>query len=160
MSFAERLKTIENLILEDTALCIQTISSKKFINSLFFQELKTFTQMFEQIITKKGIHLKGHSEGKNLLRPQLVVAFYSVIIMRSNMVNVRQEVISSVATKADQFVDSIYNAKVAIDNLSKIYRNLEENDKIRLVITGLLLKVRGFNNYKMIVKDLHPDYVS
>ena len=80
--------------------------------------------------------------------------------MRSNMVNVRQEAISSVATKIDQNSDLIYNSKVAVDTLSKIYRNLEENDKMRLVIVGLLLKIRGFNNYKMIVKDLHPDFIS
>lgn len=80
--------------------------------------------------------------------------------MRSNIVNVRQDVIVSVATKIDQNADLVYNSKVAIDTLSKIYRSLEENDKIRLVVTGLLLKIRGFNNYKMIVKDLHPDFVS
>jgi hypothetical protein len=76
------------------------------------------------------------------------------------MVNVRQEVISSVATKIDQNSDLIYNSKVAVDTLSKIYRSLEENDKMRLVIVGLLLKIRGFNNYKMIVKDVHPDFIS
>jgi hypothetical protein len=76
------------------------------------------------------------------------------------MVNVRQEVIASIATKVDQNGDLVYNSKVAVDNLSKIYRTLEENDKMRAVIVGLLLKIRGFNNYKMIVKDLHPDFVS
>jgi hypothetical protein len=116
--------------------------------------------MFEQVLSKKGLHLKGHTEGKNLLRPQLVVAFYSVIIMRSNIVNVRQDAIVGVATKIDQNADLVYNSKVAIDTLSKIYRSLDESDKIRLVVAGLLLKLRGFNNYKMIVKDLHPDFVS
>lgn len=59
--------------------------------------------MFEQVLTKKGVHTKGMSEGRNLLRPQLVVAFYSIIIMRANMVCIRQSTIASVATKADQF---------------------------------------------------------
>lgn len=49
---------------------------------------------------------------------------------------------------------------MAIENLSKIYRSLEEGDRIRFAIVGLLLKVKGFNNYKMIAKDLHPDFVS
>lgn len=49
---------------------------------------------------------------------------------------------------------------MAIENLSKIYRNLEEHDKIRYVIAGLLLKIKGFTFYKMIVKDLHPDFIS
>jgi hypothetical protein len=80
--------------------------------------------------------------------------------MRSNIVNVRQEIVSSVATKIDQSADLIFNTKVAIDTLSKIYRNLEEGDKIKFVIVGLLLKIRGFNNYKMIAKDLHPDFIS
>jgi hypothetical protein len=80
--------------------------------------------------------------------------------MRSNIVNVRQEIVSSVATKIDQSADLIFNTKVAIDTLSKIYRNLEEDDKIRFVSVGLLLKIRGFNNYKMIAKDLHPDFIS
>jgi hypothetical protein len=37
MSFSERLKGVEALIYEDTEKCIQMISSKKFINSLFYQ---------------------------------------------------------------------------------------------------------------------------
>lgn len=80
--------------------------------------------------------------------------------MRANMVCIRQSTISSIATKADQFEDIVYNSKIAIENLSKIYRSLEEGDKIRFAIVGLLLKVKGFNNYKMIAKDLHPDFVS
>ena len=31
---------------------------------------------------------------------------------------------------------------------------------MRYVIAGLLLKIKGFTFYKMIAKDLHPDYVS
>jgi hypothetical protein len=116
--------------------------------------------MFEQVLSKKGVHLRGASEGKQLLRPQVVVAFYSIIIMRSNMVSIRQSTISSIATKADQFEEAIYNPKTAIEHLSKIYRTLEEGDKIRYAIVGLLLKIRGFNNYKMIAKDLHPDFIS
>lgn len=80
--------------------------------------------------------------------------------MRSNIINVRQDAIVGVATKIDQNADLVYNSKVAIDTLSKIYKSLEESDKMRLVVAGLLLKLRGFNNYKMIVKDLHPDFVS
>lgn len=80
--------------------------------------------------------------------------------MRSNIVNVRQDAIVTVPTKIDHNADLIYNSKLAIDTLSKIYRSLDESDKIRLVVAGLLLKLRGFNNYKMIVKDIHPDFVS
>lgn len=106
------------------------------------------------------MHLKGFSEAKNQLRPQVVLAFYSVVIMRTNSVTMRHSTIASIATKSDQIDNPIYNSKLAIDWLSKIYRSLEEGDNTKNIITGLFLKVKGFNNYKMVVRDLDPRYIS
>ena len=80
--------------------------------------------------------------------------------MRSAMINIRHDVSSSIATKTHHIEDNMYNSKVAIEQLSKIFKSLEAEDPVRFVITGLLLKVKGFNNYKMIVRDLHPSYIS
>lgn len=80
--------------------------------------------------------------------------------MRSSVINIKYEHTSAIATKIDPQADSIYNSKLAIETLSKIYRGLEEHDQTRAIICGLLLKIRGFNNYKLIVKDVSPLYVS
>jgi len=58
MSFQEQLKTIETLMLEDTERCLELVASRQFINSLFQQELKTFTHMFETLLAKKSISSK------------------------------------------------------------------------------------------------------
>jgi hypothetical protein len=80
--------------------------------------------------------------------------------MRSSVINIKHEHTSAIATKVDPQADSIYNSKLAIETLSKIYRGLDEADQTRAIICGLLLKIRGFNNYKMIAKDLTPLYIS
>jgi hypothetical protein len=54
----------------------------------------------------------------------------------------------------------MFNSKLAVENLTKIYKKLEEGDQSREIIAGLLLQIKGFNNYKMIVKDLNPRFVS
>lgn len=145
---------------EDTERCIQMISSRQFINSLFYQELKSFSEMFEQALSKKGNNGKNSNDGKGSLRHHLIISFYSIIIMRSAMINIRHDVSSSIATRTHHIEDNMYNCKVAIEQLSKIFKSLEAEDPVRFVITGLLLKVKGFNNYKMIARDLHPNYIS
>jgi hypothetical protein len=154
------MKVIETLMFEDTERCIQMVSSRQFINSLFYQELKSFSEMFEQALSKKTSQPRSSNDGKSLLKHHLIISFYSIIIMRSAMINIRHDVTSSIATKTHHIEDNMYNSKVAIEHLSKIFKSLEAEDPVRLVITGLLLKVEGFNNYKMIVKDLHPGYIS
>ena len=56
----------------------------------------------------------------------------------------------------DPQADCIYNVKLAIETLSKIYKGLDEEDPARKIVCGLLLKVKGFNNFKMVAKDLSP----
>ena len=80
--------------------------------------------------------------------------------MRSSVINIKSDVVSNLATRMDQNSDSIYNSKLAIETLTKMYRVLEESDTTREIIVGLLLKIKGFNNYKLIVKDLNPSFIS
>lgn len=80
--------------------------------------------------------------------------------MRSSIINIRQEEMSTIATKNIKTNDNLINSKLAIETLMRLYRSYEESDCMRKVIVGLLLKVKGFNNYKAIVKDIHPDYLS
>lgn len=80
--------------------------------------------------------------------------------MRSSEVTIKQEYSSNIATKVDSQSDSVYNVKLATETLTKIYRTLNEGDPTREIICGLLLKIKGFNNYKLIAKDLTPLYIS
>lgn len=116
--------------------------------------------MFEDALQKKSGQNKQKNDSKSILRPQIVVGFYSLIIMRSSMVNIRNESTSNIASKVDPQADCIYNIKLAIETLSKIYRGLNEEDPTRSIVCALLLKIKGFNNFKMIAKDLNPDYIS
>jgi hypothetical protein len=50
--------------------------------------------------------------------------------------------------------------KLAIEILSKVFRSLDEADSIRSIVAGLLLRVKSFTNYKMIMKDVQPFFVS
>jgi hypothetical protein len=95
-----------------------------------------------------------------VLQPQVILGLYSVIIMRSSVVSIRRDVTPTIATKTNQNSDSLYNIKLAIETLTRMYRGLEETDPTREIICGLLLKIKGFNNYKLIVRDLSPLYVS
>lgn len=90
MSFFERLKLIENLLTEDTERCITELSSRNFIGSLFYQELKAFVGMFEQVLQRRTVSSKGNNDSKGCLRPQVVVVCYSIIIMRSSLINIKQ----------------------------------------------------------------------
>lgn len=51
--------------------------------------------------------------------------------MRSSVISMRHEQISTIATKADQFNETIFNSKLAVENLMKIYKKLEEGDQAR-----------------------------
>lgn len=116
--------------------------------------------MFEGVLQKKTNQSKQVSERNFSIRPQIIIGLYSVIIMRSNVVSIKQECTSSIATKADSQNDSVFNLKLAVETLLKIYKTLVESDPTKEIICGLLLKIRGFNNYKLIAKDLNPLYIS
>lgn len=80
--------------------------------------------------------------------------------MKASLVSIRQEHMSIIATRVDQVTHHIYNPKLANQTLTALMNELQPNDMTRGVIAGLLLKVKGFSNYNLVAKDLHPQYIS
>lgn len=114
MSITEIFQQIEGCMTEDVQHCLSIISSPSFINRLFYEELKAFSQMFERVLQKKGAQNNAKNLVSNALRPEIIIAFYSIIIMRSSTIRIRHENVSAIATKADQFNDSAFNTKLAV----------------------------------------------
>jgi len=80
--------------------------------------------------------------------------------MRSSVISIKSEPASNIATKTSQNPHAIYNVKMAVDTLTRIYKGLSEQDSSREILCGLLLKIPTFNNYKLVVKDVSPRYIS
>ena len=69
--------------------------------------------MLEQILQKKGLQITAKNLISNALRPDVVLACYSIIIYRSNAIKVRHDNIS-VTKKGDPLNESLFNIKLAI----------------------------------------------
>ena len=74
---------------EDTERCLLLISQRIFVQSLFYQELKALVNIFEGYLQKKVTLSKAVNDGKAIMRDQLILGFYSIIIMRSSVISMR-----------------------------------------------------------------------
>lgn len=85
----------------DSERCLQEISAPAFLNSIFTQELRAIVHMLENYLQKKNNPGKGQQAAKLTLQPQIIVGLYSVVIMRSSMINIRQENVHHLPSQYD-----------------------------------------------------------
>lgn len=128
MNFSDTLRQIEESLVNDPHRCLTLLASQYFMSRLFSHELTAFVQMFERVLMRKEAKKESRSEAGKSVRPQVILACYSVAIMRSSTIKVRHENSSTVANRAEKKEESLFDSKLAIATLMKMMSELQESD--------------------------------